>query len=77
MSPPLERDLKLSGLIPSTGMMSFANLSQDPDLPSLFKGTGSTSFGPDSSSLQQFFSQVSFGGSRRGMLGGAGTFVMI
>jgi hypothetical protein len=69
VSAPLVRDLKLSGFNPSTGMMSFAYLSHDPDLPSFFKGTGSTSFGPDSSSLQQVFSQVSSGGLNLGVLG--------
>jgi hypothetical protein len=77
VSAPFVRDLKLSGFKPSTGMMSFAYLSHDPDFPSPFSGTGRTSFGPESSSLQQVFSQVSFGGSILGMLGGAGIFVMI
>jgi len=51
--PPFVRDLKLSGFNPSTGIISFANDSQDPwGFPKFFIGIGSTSFATDSSSQQ-------------------------
>lgn len=62
MSEPLVSDLKLSGFKPSTGMMSFATRSHDPDFPRFFKGIGMISLAAFSSSPQQVFGQASFGG---------------
>lgn len=78
MSDPFVSDLKLSGFKPSTGMISLANFSHDPDFPVFFNGTGMTNLA-ESSSLQQLFSQVSFLGTFEivevGV--GAGIFVRI
>lgn len=72
---------KLSGFKPSTGMISFANVSHEPsDFPKLFIGIGKTSFAVDSSSEQHDFAHVSvFGAGVAGVLktefGGTGIFV--
>lgn len=55
VSEPLVSDLKLSGFNPSTGMMSFATFSHDPDFPRFFNGMGMMSLAADSSSPQQVF----------------------
>lgn len=55
VSNPFVSNLKLSGFKPSTGMISFATFSHDPDFPRLFRGMGMTNLAADSSSPQQVF----------------------
>lgn len=69
-------DFKLSGFKPSTGMISFANFSHDPDFPVFFKGTGITNLA-ESSSLQQDFAQVSLFGTFEIVEGGVGAGIFV